>query len=35
MMLIRPEGLWPEAVHRRELHEEAVTEAETEEAVAV
>jgi branched-chain amino acid transport system permease protein len=22
MMLLRPEGLWPEAVHRRELHEE-------------
>jgi branched-chain amino acid transport system permease protein len=21
MMLLRPEGLWPEAVHRRELHE--------------
>ncbi len=20
MMLLRPEGLWPEAVHRRELH---------------
>ncbi|MCX8116712.1 MAG: ABC transporter ATP-binding protein [Desulfobacterota bacterium] len=23
MMLLRPEGLWPEAVHRREFHEEA------------
>jgi len=22
MMLLRPEGLWPEAIHRRELHEE-------------
>lgn len=22
MMLLRPEGLWPEALHRRELHEE-------------
>ncbi|MBN2032713.1 MAG: branched-chain amino acid ABC transporter permease [Deltaproteobacteria bacterium] len=22
VMLVRPEGLWPEAVHRRELHEE-------------
>jgi len=22
MMLLRPEGLWPEAVHRREFHEE-------------
>jgi len=22
MMLLRPEGLWPEAVRRRELHEE-------------
>jgi branched-chain amino acid transport system permease protein len=35
MMLLRPEGLWPEAVHRREFHEEAVTEGENEEAVAV
>jgi branched-chain amino acid transport system permease protein len=26
MMLLRPEGLWPEAVHRRELHEEDVSE---------
>ena len=22
MMLVRPEGLWPEAVRRREFHEE-------------
>jgi hypothetical protein len=22
MMLVKPEGLWPEAVRRRELHEE-------------
>jgi branched-chain amino acid transport system permease protein len=27
MMLTRPEGFWPEATHRRELHEEAVVEA--------
>ena len=32
MMLLRPEGLWPEAVHKREFHEEAVTEAGNEEA---
>jgi len=30
MMLLKPEGLWPEAVHRRELHEESLTEAKTE-----
>lgn len=28
MMLLRPEGLWPEAVHRRELHEEELAENE-------
>ncbi len=28
MMLLRPEGLWPEAVHRRELHEEESPEGE-------
>jgi branched-chain amino acid transport system permease protein len=28
MMLLRPEGLWPEAVRRRELHEEEPQEAE-------
>ena len=28
MMLLRPEGLWPEAVHRRELHEEELAESE-------
>jgi branched-chain amino acid transport system permease protein len=28
MMLLRPEGLWPEAVRRRELHEEEPEEAE-------
>jgi branched-chain amino acid transport system permease protein len=28
MMLLRPEGLWPEAVRRRELHEEAPEEIE-------
>jgi branched-chain amino acid transport system permease protein len=28
MMLLRPEGLWPEAVRRRELHEEKAEEAE-------
>jgi branched-chain amino acid transport system permease protein len=22
MMLLRPEGLWPEAVHQRELHQQ-------------
>ncbi len=27
MMLLRPEGLWPEAVRRQELHEEAAQEA--------
>jgi hypothetical protein len=27
MMLVRPEGLWPEAVRRREFHEEEFTEA--------
>jgi branched-chain amino acid transport system permease protein len=26
MMLVRPEGLWPEAVRRREFHEEEVDE---------
>jgi branched-chain amino acid transport system permease protein len=34
MMLLRPEGLWPEAVHRRELHEEAFIENETESPMA-
>jgi branched-chain amino acid transport system permease protein len=29
MMLLRPEGLWPEAVHRRELHEAELAEGET------
>lgn len=29
MMLLKPEGLWPEAVHRRELHEAEAREAET------
>ncbi|MBS3918940.1 MAG: branched-chain amino acid ABC transporter permease [Deltaproteobacteria bacterium] len=29
MMLLRPEGLWPEAVHRREFHEEEEKEAES------
>jgi branched-chain amino acid transport system permease protein len=29
MMLLRPEGLWPEAVRRRELHEEEPEEVET------
>ncbi|RPJ01663.1 MAG: hypothetical protein EHM36_13205 [Deltaproteobacteria bacterium] len=29
MMLLRPEGLWPETVHRRELHEEALAEGES------
>jgi branched-chain amino acid transport system permease protein len=29
MMLLRPEGLWPEAVRRRELHEEEAGEVET------
>jgi len=28
MMILRPEGLWPEAVHRRELHDEERTENE-------
>jgi branched-chain amino acid transport system permease protein len=28
MMLLRPEGLWPETVHRRELHEEEGKESE-------
>ncbi len=28
MMLLRPEGLWPEAVHRRELHKEESAESE-------
>ena len=28
MMLVKPEGLWPEAVRRRELHEEASVETE-------
>lgn len=26
MMLVKPEGLWPEAVRRREFHEEEITE---------
>ena len=30
MMLLMPEGLWPEAVHRRELHEEGEKEMESE-----
>ena len=30
MMLLKPEGLWPEAVHRREFHEEGEKEAESE-----
>ncbi len=30
MMLLRPEGLWPEAVHRREFHEEEEKEAGSE-----
>jgi branched-chain amino acid transport system permease protein len=29
MMLLRPEGLWPEAVHRRELREEDLAESES------
>ncbi len=29
MMLLRPEGLWPEAVHRREFHEEESAEKRT------
>lgn len=33
MMLFRPEGLWPEAVHRRELHKETVPLPETTEPV--
>jgi branched-chain amino acid transport system permease protein len=33
MMLTRPEGLWPEAARRRELHE-AEAEAEVEPATA-
>ncbi len=28
MMLLRPEGLWPEVVHRREFHEEELAESE-------
>jgi branched-chain amino acid transport system permease protein len=35
MMLLKPEGLWPEAVHRRELHEEeGLTEPKTESPTA-
>jgi branched-chain amino acid transport system permease protein len=34
MMLLRPEGLWPEAVHRRELHEEELAETELRPAAA-
>lgn len=30
MMLLRPEGLWPEAVRRRELHEEVAEEGQPE-----
>jgi len=30
MMLVKPEGLWPEAVHRREFHEEGEKDAESE-----
>jgi len=26
MMLVRPEGLWPEAVRRREFHEDEPSE---------
>jgi branched-chain amino acid transport system permease protein len=29
MMLLRPEGLWPEILHRRELHEEESVETES------
>jgi branched-chain amino acid transport system permease protein len=29
MMLLRPEGLWPEALHRRELHEGELVETES------
>jgi branched-chain amino acid transport system permease protein len=32
MMVLRPEGLWPEAKRRQELHKEESTEAETESA---
>lgn len=32
MMILRPEGLWPEAKRRQELHKEESTEAETESA---
>jgi branched-chain amino acid transport system permease protein len=32
MMLLRPEGLWPEAVRRRELHGEGPGEGEAESA---
>jgi branched-chain amino acid transport system permease protein len=32
MMILRPEGLWPEAKRRQELHKEESTEAETEPA---
>jgi branched-chain amino acid transport system permease protein len=34
MMLLRPEGLWPEAVRRREFHEEEIDEAESESSTA-
>jgi branched-chain amino acid transport system permease protein len=30
MMLLKPEGLWPEAVHRRELHEAESVKTESE-----
>jgi hypothetical protein len=28
VMLVRPEGLWPEALRRRELHEGEITNGE-------
>lgn len=34
MMLLRPEGLWPEAVHRRELHEEEIADNDAQPAAA-
>jgi hypothetical protein len=30
MMILRPEGLWPEAKQRQELHKEESTESEIE-----
>jgi branched-chain amino acid transport system permease protein len=32
MMILRPEGLWPEAKRRQELHKETLTETEIESA---